>query len=156
MRPTPGAVFQEQPRRGEAGGSFRRAAPESQGGAEHLSCSMPCQNQATVILGYRGRSHGRFRCRVALLPHTTGGHGGACCRSMRLLDKQGKPLLFPVGHEPHLASAVTTCQFDRRNSLTAMPRRVRRDPITPWKALDRKGQTIQTCRWRREPYSSSR
>src|SRR3954469_21291658 len=33
---------------------------------------------------------------------------------------------------PAVTAIVTTCKFDRRNSPTAMLRRVRRDPITPW------------------------
>src|SRR5712675_2038286 len=37
---------------------------------------------------------------------------------------------------PAVTAIVTTCQFDRRNSLTVMLRRVRRGPITPWNALD--------------------
>src|SRR5262245_43149866 len=37
---------------------------------------------------------------------------------------------------PAVTAVVTTCQFDRRNSLTAMLGRVRRGPITPWNALD--------------------
>src|SRR5262245_57911065 len=38
---------------------------------------------------------------------------------------------------PAVTTMVTTCQFDRRNSLTAMLRRVRRDPITPRNASQR-------------------
>jgi hypothetical protein len=37
---------------------------------------------------------------------------------------------------PAVTAIVTQCQFDLRVSLTAMLRRVRRNPITPWNAVD--------------------
>ena len=45
---------------------------------------------------------------------------GACCRSMVLLDQQGKPLLFPVGREPDLASAKVPSQFRPVSSQEAI------------------------------------